>query len=151
MPTEKVHPDPHDLTRFVSAQSDGMYEAALAEIRAGKKRTHWIWFVFPQAQGLGRSSASQRYSMRSLSEAKAYAAHPVLGQRLRETVRALLELEDLTANEIFGNVDAMKVKSSLTLFAIAVPEDDAFGRGLSKFYGGVRCAYTDGFSLRNPD
>lgn len=99
--------DPHDLARFVAAQDNGgTYERALGELRSGRKTSHWMWFVFPQIVGLGRSPTAQRYAITSLEEARAYLAHPVLGARLRESASALLEVHDRSAREIFGDVDA---------------------------------------------
>lgn len=110
--------DLYDLDRFVSAQASS-YETALAEIRRGAKRSHWMWYIFPQIAGLARSDMAQRYAIQSLDEARAYLAHPVLGQRMRECVAALQDLIGTTAEAVFGAVDAMKLKSSLTLFAEA--------------------------------
>src|SRR6185312_2052548 len=107
--------DPYDLNRFVSAQ-ERTYDAALAELRAGRKTSHWMWFVFPQIAGLGRSELSLRFAIGSLDEARAYLAHPVLGPRLRECATALLETEGRTAGEILGSIDALKLCSSMTLF-----------------------------------
>jgi uncharacterized protein (DUF1810 family) len=110
--------DPFNLNRFVSAQTDS-YEGAIAEIRRGAKRSHWMWFIFPQLAGLGSSAMAQTYAIRSRDEARAYLAHPVLGPRLRECVAALQDLSGPTAETIFGSVDAMKLRSSLTLFEAA--------------------------------
>ena len=109
-------PDPFDLSRFLAAQ-DPIYPEALSEIRAGRKRTHWIWFVFPQAFGLGASHTAQHYAIRSLAEARAYLVHPVLGNRLRECAESLLQLGGKSASEIFGHPDDVKLRSSMTLFA----------------------------------
>ena len=111
--------DPHDLNRFVEAQA-AVYPQALAEIRGGRKRSHWMWYVFPQFAGLGFSSTSQRYAIKSAAEAAAYLAHPVLGPRLVECAEAALAVERRTASDIFGPPDDMKLKSCATLFA-AVP------------------------------
>jgi uncharacterized protein (DUF1810 family) len=112
--------DPHDLQRFVTAQDEGgTYERALAELRAGRKTSHWMWFVFPQIAGLGRSETSQRYAIGSLEEARAYLEHPVLGPRLVECAQALLAHDGLTAQEILGGIDAVKLRSSMTLFSRA--------------------------------
>jgi uncharacterized protein (DUF1810 family) len=124
-----------DLDRFVAAQQ-ATYESALAELRSGRKTGHWIWFVFPQLDGLGRSEMSHRYGIVSLAEARAYAAHPVLGARLRECAEALLATGGRTADDILGSVDAMKVRSSMTLFRRAAPDEPVFGRVLDRFYGG---------------
>lgn len=110
--------DTHDLNRFVAAQAD-IYPAALVEIRRGAKRSHWMWFIFPQVAGLGHSAMAQHYAIRSLEEARDYLAHPVLGVRLRECVAALQDLTGVTAQAVFGDVDAMKLRSSLTLFGEA--------------------------------
>ena len=125
------------LERFVSAQdARGTYDAALAELRAGRKTSHWMWFVFPQLAGLGLSEMSRRYAIASLDEARAYLAHPVLGPRLQECARALLGLDGRTATEILGPVDAVKLRSSLTLFARAAPEDPLFGEVLDRYFDG---------------
>ncbi len=108
--------DPHDLNRFVQAQA-GVYDQALAEIRSGRKRSHWIWFVLPQFDGLGFSSTSKHYAIKSIAEAKAYLSHPVLGPRLVECAEAALSVQGRTAHEIFGSPDDMKLRSCATLFA----------------------------------
>lgn len=123
-----------NLDRFVAAQS-GVYAQALAELKAGKKRSHWMWFVLPQLRALGMSAMAQRYGIESPDEAQAYAAHPVLGVRLRECVRALLG-HKLTAEDMLGEVDAMKLRSCLTLFIAAVPGERLFAEALERFYGG---------------
>ena len=107
-----------DLSRFLKAQ-EGDYERALGEIRSGRKRSHWMWYIFPQIQGLGFSSTAQYYAIRDLQEAKDYLAHPVLGTRLKEISSALLDLEGLSASEIFGYPDDLKLRSSMTLFRMA--------------------------------
>ena len=127
--------DPFDLRRFVDAQQH-TYDQALAELRAGAKRTHWMWFVFPQIEGLGRSGMAQRYAIRNLEEAQAYAAHPVLGVRLRESARALTALDTEDASAVFGSVDALKLHSSMTLFARAVPDEPVFREVLAHYFGG---------------
>jgi uncharacterized protein (DUF1810 family) len=129
--------DPHDLSRFVKAQADD-YEQALAEIRSGRKRSHWIWYIFPQFDGLGFSSMSKRYAIKTLAEAKAYLAHPVLGPRLVECGEAALGVEGKTATEIFGSPDDMKLKSCATLFACVSPEGSVFDRLLEKYFQGGR-------------
>jgi len=111
-------PDPYDLDRFVAAQAD-TYEIALAELTRGRKRSHWMWFIFPQLRGLGRSAMATRYGIGSLDEARAYLAHPLLGPRLRACVGALQDHVGLSARQVFGDVDAVKLRSSLTLFAEA--------------------------------
>jgi uncharacterized protein (DUF1810 family) len=125
------------LQRFLDAQdADGTYERALAELRAGRKQSHWMWFVFPQEAGLGRSPMSQHYAIGSLEEARAYLEHPVLGARLRECAAALLDLEGRSAEEILGGIDALKLRSSMTLFASADPEEPLFARVLDHYYAG---------------
>ena len=136
-------PDPHDLRRFVDAQ-DGSYEAAISEIRRGQKRTHWMWFVFPQYVGLGISPTSHRYAIKSVAEAEAYLNHPVLGRRLEECVEALLRIEGRSAQQIFGSPDDIKLKSSATLFAHVSPPGSVFERVLDKYFRGER----DGKTLR---
>jgi uncharacterized protein (DUF1810 family) len=129
--------DPHDLRRFTKAQdAGGTYERALAELRAGRKTSHWMWFVFPQIAGLGRSPAAQRYAISGLDEARAYLAHPVLGPRLRESAEALLGVAGGGAEEILGGIDALKLRSSMTLFARAAPDEEVFRAVLDRFHGG---------------
>ena len=133
--------DPFDLERFVQAQA-GCWTQVTAELRAGAKRTHWMWFVFPQVAGLGHSAMAARYAISSLAEARAYAAHPVLGPRLRECVGLLLGLEGRSADDIFGWPDSAKLRSSLTLFERAVPGEPLFGQALERFFAGERDAAT---------
>ena len=114
--------DEYDLARFVSAQ-EGVYPQALAEVRRGAKRSHWMWFIFPQLAGLGSSEMAQRYSISGLDEARAYLAHPVLGPRYREIVGALQDLEFTDAEQVFGWVDKQKLRSSLTLFVMGGGEE----------------------------
>jgi len=146
--------DHEPLQRFVAAQDEGgAYERALAELRAGRKTSHWMWFVFPQIAGLGQSAMSQRYAIQSLEEARTYLDHPVLGPRLVECARALLAHEGLAAREILGDIDAVKLRSSMTLFARAASltsprepvyrtgsrelgETKAFERVLERYFGG---------------
>ena len=123
-----------DLERFVAAQA-GSYESALAEIRRGTKRGHWMWFIFPQIAGLGRSEMAERYAIRSVDEARAYMAHPVLGQRYLECVAALQDLTRSDAVAVFGQTDAMKLRSSLTLFSEAVDER-LITAALDRWFGG---------------
>ena len=126
-----------DLDRFLEAQdAGGTHEAALAELRAGRKRGHWMWFVFPQIEGLGRSPTARHFAIASLAEADAYLEHPVLGPRLREAAAALLGVEGRSAEAIFGGVDALKLRSSMTLFARADPGEPVFGAVLDRFYDG---------------
>ena len=122
-----------DLERFVAAQ-DPIYERVVAELRAGRKRTHWMWFVFPQIAGLGRSPASVRYALASLDEARAYLDHPVLGARLRECTQIVADHSGLTAFDIFGGIDALKLHSSMTLFAHADPDDPLFKTVLDRYF-----------------
>jgi uncharacterized protein (DUF1810 family) len=133
-----VSEDRHGLQRFVDAQEDAaIYARALEELRAGRKRGHWIWFVFPQIAGLGQSPMSQAYAIRSLEEARAYLAHPILGPRLHECSEALLAAEpDASAESILGGIDAIKVRSSMTLFTRADPSDQLFKAVLDRFYAG---------------
>ena len=128
--------DPHDLKRFVDAQAH-TYDQALAELRAGQKRTHWMWFVFPQIAGLGRSGMAQRFAIRSLAEAKAYLSHPLLGRRLVEAAKALTALDTENPAEVFGSVDALKLHSSMTLFAQADPDEPVFRAVLDHYFGGT--------------
>ncbi|MDY3560147.1 DUF1810 domain-containing protein [Gemmata sp. JC673] len=134
--------DPHDLNRFVTAQqgSGGMagYATALAEVRAGAKVTHWMWYVFPQFAGLGFSAMSQRYAIKSRAEAEAYLAHPVLGPRLVECAGAALGVEGKSAFDIFGDPDDAKLKSCATLFAHVSPDGSVFHQLLERFFGGKR-------------
>jgi uncharacterized protein (DUF1810 family) len=127
--------DLFNLDRFVRAQASD-YERALAEINDGRKRSHWMWYVFPQLAGLGQSSTSQHYAISSLDEARAYLAHPILGPRLAECAAALLGLHDKTAHQIFGSPDDLKLKSSATLFALVSPDDSVFHRVLEQYFGG---------------
>ena len=134
--------DPHNLQRFVLAQ-EGDYETALREITAGRKRSHWMWFVFPQIAGLGQSPISRRFAISSLGEARAYLAHPVLGPRLIESAQALSELATDSAEEVFGGIDALKLRSSMSLFARADPEEPVFGQVLDQYFGGAADESTD--------
>ncbi|GIF74500.1 DUF1810 domain-containing protein [Asanoa siamensis] len=127
--------DPYRLNRFVEAQ-EGVYPHALAELRDGNKRSHWMWFVFPQVAGLGRSSMAQAYAISGLDEARAYLAHPVLGPRLRECAAALADGAADDADRILGPVDALKLRSSMTLFAHAAPGEPVFRTVLDRFYAG---------------
>lgn len=130
----------YHLDRFINAQ-EPVYSQAVNELRNGRKRGHWMWFVFPQYAGLGRSATAQYYAIRSLNEARAYLAHPLLGTRLRECVTILLGLQGRTAEAIFGHPDVLKLHSSLTLFD-AVSGADTFARALGKYYGAERDAAT---------
>jgi uncharacterized protein (DUF1810 family) len=129
--------DSFELGRFVKAQEAGdTYKQALRELRAGRKTTHWIWFVFPQIQGLGLSPLSQRYAISSIEEAAAYLAHPVLGRRLVESVQAVLDANAVTPEAVMGGIDAIKLRSSLTLFSQVPEADPVFARALERYYGG---------------
>ena len=129
--------DPFNLDRFVQAQGP-VYADVMAELAAGAKRSHWIWFVFPQIDGLGFSETTKRYSIKSLAEARAYLAHPVLGARLLECTRAVLALNGRSALEVFGTPDDMKLQSSMTLFAAVSPDASPFSELLDKYFKGER-------------
>lgn len=124
--------DPFNLRRFVEAQRAD-YDRALAELRAGRKSSHWIWYIFPQMKGLGFSEASRFYGLSGLDEARAYLAHPILGPRLHACVDAMLTLNG-DAEEILGGVDALKFRSSMTLFSIAAPDDRAFSAAIDRYF-----------------
>ena len=131
--------DPFDLQRFVDAQDrGGTYDGALAELRDGRKTSHWMWFVFPQIAGLGSSPMAQRYAISSLDEARAYLAHPVLGERLRACVAALLDLPGNDPVQVVGAVDSLKLRSSMTLFDAAAPDEPGFAAVLEKYFRGQR-------------
>jgi len=134
--------DPYDLARFVEAQGDGVYEAARSEIEAGRKRSHWMWFVFPQIDGLGSSATSRRFSIKSADEARAYLAHPLLGPRLLECAHAALRARAASATDIFGSPDDMKLRSSATLFASVSEPGCVFEQILARFFGGQPDART---------
>jgi uncharacterized protein (DUF1810 family) len=127
--------DPHDLRRFVVAQ-DEVFAQVLGELRDGRKRSHWMWFVFPQIQGLGESGMAQRFAISSLAEAEAYLRHPVLGERLREATRLVNLVEGRSITEIFGYPDCLKFRSSISLFARATPDNEVFLEALRKYFGG---------------
>ncbi len=129
-----------DLERFVRAQDEGgVYATALAELRAGRKRRHWMWFVFPQIAGLGRSSTAQHFALGSVAAARSYLAHPVLGGRLRECAQALLGLDaEQSADDVLGGIDALKLCSSMTLFEAAAPDDPLFAEVLERYFNGRR-------------
>ena len=135
--------DSHNLSRFVHAQ-EGVYERALAEIMSGQKQSHWMWYIFPQFDGLGFSSTAKCYAIRSIAEAKAYLCHPVLGPRLMACAEAILHIEGRAAFEILGSPDDMKLRSCATLFACVSPEGSVFYRLLSKYFQGE----PDGQTLR---
>ena len=127
--------DPFNLQRFLDAQSP-VYERARRELEIGRKQSHWMWFIFPQIAGLGQSPMSIRFAIASLDEAQAYLAQPVLGARLRECARLTLAVESKTARDIFGSIDAVKFRSSMTLFAHAAPDEELFQRCLDKYFAG---------------
>ena len=133
---------PYDLDRFVVEQGR-VYEDVLDELRRGRKTGHWIWFIFPQVAGLGSSFMSQRFAIASLDEARDYLAHPILGGRLRECAGLVLKTSGLTAEQIFGSLDAMKIRSCMTLFHRAAPEETIFGHVLDRYFGGVSDQATD--------
>jgi uncharacterized protein (DUF1810 family) len=129
--------DPYNLSRFLRAQ-EGDYERALSEVRSGRKRTHWMWYIFPQIDGLGFSSTAKHYSIKSAEETRAYLDHPILGPRLLECAEAVVAVEGRTAREIFGSPDDLKLRSCATLFACVSPPGSVFDRLLGKYYGGGR-------------
>jgi len=136
--------NPYDLERFVAAQDEGgTYEDAVAELRRGRKTSHWMWFVFPQIAGLGQSSMSRRFAISSLQEAQAYLEHPVLGPRLAECTAILLEATGRTAEQVFGSIDAQKLHSSMTLFMRAAPGVTVFQQVLDGYFEGVPDVATD--------
>ncbi|HET7703886.1 MAG TPA: DUF1810 domain-containing protein [Candidatus Limnocylindrales bacterium] len=131
-----------DLERFLAAQ-EHVHEGVLLELRSGQKRGHWMWFVFPQIAGLGRSEVARHYAIASLDEARAYAAHPVLGARLRACAAALLAVEGRSATAILGEIDARKLRSSMTLFHRADPDEPVFGAVLERYFDGLADPLTD--------
>ncbi len=128
--------DPHDLERFVAAQAP-VIDTVRAELRRGRKTSHWMWFVFPQLAGLGNSAMARRYAIASVAEARAYIAHPVLGPRLVECCGLLLDVQGRAIGEILGHPDDLKLRSCLSLFMAAAPAEPVFRRCLDKYYGGV--------------
>ena len=133
--------DDFDLERFVRAQDEGgTYDQALAELRRGRKVSHWMWFVFPQLAGLGRSSTAQYYALPSLAAAQAYLAHPVLGPRLRDCAAVVAGLTGVSAMGVFGGIDAVKLRSSMTLFARAAPDEPVFAAVLAQYFDGPDAA-----------
>jgi uncharacterized protein (DUF1810 family) len=135
--TPGIADDPFDLNRFVQAQAED-YAGALAEIRSGRKQSHWMWYIFPQFDGLGFSPTARRYSIKSVAEAEAYLRHPVLGLRLQECTAAVLGVEGRSAFEIFGSPDDVKLRSCATLFARLSPSGSVFERLLDKYFEGKR-------------
>jgi uncharacterized protein (DUF1810 family) len=137
-------PDRHSLQRFVLAQDDGAtYERAVAELRGGRKQSHWMWFVFPQIAGLGQSAMSRTYAISSLQEARAYLEHPLLGPRLLQCTQIVAELRGASAQDVFGAIDAVKLRSSMTLFAAVAPPDSPFKRVLVVYFDGATDAATE--------
>jgi len=130
-----LHATP-DLSRFLFAQED-VYDTALSELRRGRKETHWMWFIFPQLAGLGHSAMARRYAIRDIEEARAYLEHPVLGPRLVDCCQALISLNGKTASQIFGDPDDLKLRSSMTLFALVPDAPGEFDRVLERYFGGV--------------
>jgi uncharacterized protein (DUF1810 family) len=142
--------DSFDLDRFVAAQeAGGTYQRALDELRAGFKSSHWMWFVFPQIAGLGQSTTSRRFAISSLAEAAAYLRHPVLGPRLRESAAVVASIKGRRADQIFGSIDAMKLRSSMTLFRRAAPEEPVFGQVLKRYFDGMPDHATDALVERS--
>ncbi len=135
--------DPHNLSRFVEAQEND-YSQALSEIKSGRKQSHWMWYIFPQFDGLGYSSTSKQFSIKSIAEAEAYLKHPLLGPRLLECCEATLSIEGRSANAIFGSPDDMKLRSCATLFACVSPEGSVFAKLLDKFFRSERDSKTLG-------
>jgi len=131
-----MNTDPWNLARFVAAQK-GIYAVALGEIRSGQKRSHWMWYVFPQFIGLGSSPTSVQYAIKSRDEAEAYLAHAILGRRLLECAEAVVQIADRSAHEIFGSPDDMKLRSSATLFASVSPDGSVFHRIIDKYFDGM--------------
>jgi uncharacterized protein (DUF1810 family) len=129
--------DPFNLARFLEAQA-GVYDQIMRELRSGEKQSHWMWFIFPQFQGLGSSSWSQRYAIKSLAEARAYVQHPVLGSRLLECTKIVNRLQGRSAQEIFGGIDEKKFRSSMTLFELVSGPGSEFASALEKYFGGKR-------------
>jgi uncharacterized protein (DUF1810 family) len=135
IPIMPIAPDPHNLQRFVDAQQP-VIASALAELRQGRKRGHWIWFIFPQVRGLGHSANSEYFGIASVQEAAAYLEHPILGPRLIECAQLVNAVEGRSAEDIFGDIDAMKFRSSMTLFAKATPDNQIFINALEKYFAG---------------
>ncbi len=135
--------DPFHLARFVQAQDGGVHEEAVAELRRGRKTGHWMWYVFPQVAGLGKSPTARDFAISGLAEARAYLAHPVLGPRLREAAAAAADAEAPDAERLMGSIDALKLRSSMTLFQRADPDEPVFARVLDRWYGGATDDGTD--------
>ena len=142
--TVTVNADSYDLRRFVTAQdAGGTYEQAVAELRQGRKTSHWMWFVFPQVAGLGQSPTSRMYAISSLAEARAYLAHPILGPRLLQCAALVCDAQGRSAEQIFGGIDALKLRSSMTLFLHADPGAKGFRQVLDQYFGGITDSATD--------
>ena len=129
------------MQKFIEAQ-DAVYQQVLSELEAGRKLSHWMWFIFPQIQGLGRSSTAQYYAIKDAEQAQAYLKHPLLGARLRECAEILLRLKGKTAIDIFGDIDAVKLRSSMTLFSVVAGQDCVFARVLKKYFNAEPDALT---------
>ena len=129
--------DPYHLERFLQAQ-EGVFEVALREPTRGRKESHWMWFIFPQMEGLGRSSIARRYAIKSRAEAEAYLRHSILGARLQQSAQALLKVEGQTATQVMGSPDGLKLRSSMTLFALVAGEEVVFQEVLNKYHGGEK-------------
>lgn len=129
--------DPYNLARFVEAQ-EADYDTAISEIRSGRKRSHWMWYIFPQYDGLGTSATARHYAIKSVAEAEAYLRHPILGPRLKESIQAVLGIQGRSALEVFGSPDDMKLRSCATLFASISPADSLFDQLLGRYFGGER-------------
>ena len=142
-----MNPDPFDLQRFVDAQ-EAVYPSVRAELAAGRKTSHWMWFIFPQLAALGRSGTARFYGLLDASHARAYWTHPTLGARLAECSRLVLAVEGRSAQDIFGSPDDLKLCSCMTLFEAAVPEAPVFGEVLDRFYGGARDSQTEALLLQ---
>jgi uncharacterized protein (DUF1810 family) len=127
--------DPYNLQRFVDAQNS-VFEGVCSELRAGRKTGHWMWFIFPQIQGLGKSVTARQFAISSLAEAEAYLAHPILGPRLRECAALVASIINSSADDVFGSIDSIKLRSSMTLFAQATPDNKIFLDVLGKYFGG---------------
>lgn len=136
MSNSRNNDDPHNLSRFIEAQ-DRDYDRAFSEISSGKKRSHWMWYIFPQFAGLGSTSTSKHYAIKSPDEAKAFLAHPILGPRLLECAKAVVDVQGRSANQIFGSPDDLKLRSCATLFACVSPPGSVFHRLIAKYYGGA--------------
>ena len=129
--------EPYHFQRFLDAQ-EGVFETACGELARGRKESHWMWFIFPQMEGLGRSSVARRYAVKSRAEAEAYLCHPILGARLRQSAQALLKVEGKTATQVMGSPDDLKLRSSMTLFALVAGDEIVFQEVLDKYYGGEK-------------